>query len=99
MRYREHASLDTSNVEDRRGGGRGRAAAIGGGGIGVVGVIVVLLVQLLGGGGSGGGGTGAGAGSNPFGPVLDGLGSGESATGEQLAEDCRTGQDANTRTE
>ena len=29
MRYREDASLDTSGVQDRRGGGRGRAAAIG----------------------------------------------------------------------
>jgi len=97
VRYREDASLDTSGVQDRRSGGRGRAAAIGGGGVGVVGVIVVLLFQLLGGGGTGGGGTGAGA--NPFGPVLDGLGAGESATGEELAADCKTGQDANARTE
>jgi predicted metalloprotease len=93
MRYREDANLDTSGVQDRRGG-RGRAAAIGGGGLGVVGVVVVLLVQLLGGGGSGSGST-----ADALGPLLGGLGPGESATGEQLADDCRTGQDANTRTE
>jgi uncharacterized protein len=99
MRYREDASLDTSNVEDRRGGGRGRAVAIGGGGVGVVGVIVVLLLQLLGGGG--GGGTGAGSGTDPgaYGPLLDGLGSGDTATGEELRQECRTGSDANARTE
>ncbi len=98
MRYREDASLDTSGVEDRRGGGGGRAIALGGGGLGVVGVVVVLLIQLLGGGG-GSTGTGAGAGADPFGPVLDGLGSGDSATSQQLADECRTGQDANDRTE
>ena len=93
MRYREDASLDTSNVEDRRGGGRGRAVALGGGGLGVVGVIVVLVLQLIGGGG--GGGTSA----DSLGPLLDGLGAGDSATGEELAADCRTGADANARTE
>lgn len=98
MRYREDASLDTSNVEDRRGRSAGTNLAIGGGGLGVVGVVVVLLVQLLGGGG-GGGTTGAGSGADPFGPLLGSLGPGESATGEQLGEECRTGEDANTRTE
>jgi predicted metalloprotease len=82
VRYREDANLDTSDVQDRRGGG-GRALALGGGGLGVVGVVVVLLLQLLGGGGSAGSGAGAG----------------DSATSGQLSDDCRTGQDANTRTE
>ncbi|WP_375387813.1 neutral zinc metallopeptidase, partial [uncultured Amnibacterium sp.] len=94
MRYREGARLDTSNVQDRRGSGRGRAVAIGGGGLGVVVVVVVLLLQLLGGGGGGGGTT-----TDALGPLLDGLAPGDSASGEQLAEDCRTGADANTRTE
>ena len=48
---------------------------------------------------AGAGGTGTGAGADPFGPVLDGLGSGDSATSRQLADDCRTGEDGNTRTE
>jgi uncharacterized protein len=93
VRYREDASLDTSNVQDRRGGA-GRAVALGGGGLGVVGVVVVLLLQLLGGGGGG-----AGSGTDPLGSVLDGLGSGDSATQQDLAADCRTGADANDRTE
>ncbi|WP_459644839.1 KPN_02809 family neutral zinc metallopeptidase [Kineococcus sp. NUM-3379] len=94
MRYRDDASLDTGNVRDRRGGG-GRAVALGGGGLGVVGLLVVLLVQVLG----GGGGTG-GAGAAPqFGPVLDQLGQGQTASTGELAASCRTGADANARTE
>ena len=46
MRYREGGSLDTGNVQDRRGGG-GRAAAIGGGGLGAVGLIVLLIAFVL----------------------------------------------------
>jgi predicted metalloprotease len=61
-------------------------------------VIVVLLVQLLGGGGGDGTGGGA-AGANGFGPILDGLGSGETASGQDLADSCRTGADANASTE
>ena len=95
MRYRDDASLDTGNVQDRRGGG-GRAVALGGGGLGVVGLLVVLLVQVLGGGGGGTGGTGA---APQFGPVLDQLGQGRSASAEELAASCRTGADANARTE
>ncbi|RIX30300.1 KPN_02809 family neutral zinc metallopeptidase [Amnibacterium setariae] len=96
MRYREDADLDTSDVQDRRGRPGGRAVAIGGGGLGVVGVVVVLLLQLLGGGG--GGGT---TGSDPdaLGPILDGLGSGRTASGEQLQQSCRSGRDANSSTE
>lgn len=94
MRYREDASLDTSNVEDRRGGGRGRTLAVGGGGLGIVGVVVVLLLQLLGGAGGGSEST-----TDALGPLLDGLGAGQSASNEELATDCRTGEDANTRTE
>src|SRR3954466_8540032 len=40
--------VDTSQVEDRRGGGRG--LALGGGGLGVVGVIIALIFGLSGGG-------------------------------------------------
>ncbi|OHV40539.1 metalloprotease [Pseudofrankia sp. EUN1h] len=62
--------VDTSQLEDQRGGrGAGGKIALGGGGAGVIGVVIYLLVTLLGGGdgtsapvgGSGGGGTEAGA--------------------------------------
>ncbi|MDH2443874.1 neutral zinc metallopeptidase [Amnibacterium sp. CER49] len=93
MRYRDDANLDTSDVEDRRGIGGG-AIALGGGGLGVVGVIVLLLVQLLGGGGGdGSSGQGQQAG------VLEGLGSGQTATAGDLRQSCRTGADANAKRE
>lgn len=91
MRFRNDARLDGGEVQDRRGGG-GRAVALGGGGLGVVGVIVILVVQLLG----GSGGSGA---SQVLGPVLDGLGSGQTADNEDLAASCRTGADANAKEE
>ncbi|WP_432519644.1 KPN_02809 family neutral zinc metallopeptidase [Kineococcus sp. SYSU DK006] len=94
MRYRDDASLDTGNVQDRRGGG-GRAIAVGGGGLGIVGVLVVLLLQVLGGGG-GAGGPGPAV---QLGPVLDGLGQGQTAGTGELAASCRTGADANARAE
>ena len=43
--------VDTSQIEDRRGGGRG--LAVGGGGLGVVGLILALVFGLSGGGGNG----------------------------------------------
>lgn len=93
MRFRDDAQIDTGDVQDRRGGGR--AVAIGGGGLGIVGVIVVILFQLLGGGGGGGGGDAG----QVLGPVLDGLGSGQTADDGELAESCRTGKDANDKEE
>ncbi|WP_409330234.1 KPN_02809 family neutral zinc metallopeptidase [Trujillonella humicola] len=89
MRYRESGSLDTSGVQDRRrGGGGGRGLAVGGGGLGLVGVLVLVLFQVLGGGGDGGG-PGAALGQ------LSTLGEGQTADDGQLAEQCRTGADAN----
>ncbi|MGY1706155.1 neutral zinc metallopeptidase [Geodermatophilus sp. SYSU D00697] len=90
MRYSEGADLDTSGVQDRRGGGGfggGRGLAVGGGGLGLVGLLVVVLVQVLGGGG--GGGTGAALGQ------LGSLGEGQTADNGQLEQQCRTGADAN----
>ncbi|WP_380161140.1 neutral zinc metallopeptidase [Kineococcus sp. R86509] len=90
MRYRGDARLDTGNVQDRRGGGGGRAVALGGGGLGIVGVLVLVLFQVLGGQ------------SDPTpqsASVLDGLGSGQSADGSELAASCRTGEDANQKEE
>ena len=97
MRYSEGADLDTSDVQDQRGGGGGfggRGIAVGGGGIGLVGVIVVVLFQLLGGGGSSGGGVGSGIGSG--GGSGFGLDAGQRADNSQLEQECRTGADANS---
>jgi uncharacterized protein len=96
MRFNEGADLDTSDVEDLRGSGGGfgggRGLAVGGGGLGIVGVIVVVLFQLLGGSGSGGG---TGSGISGF----DAIGPGKSADNGRLAQECRTGADANSSVE
>ncbi len=50
-------SADTSQIEDRRGGGggvRGGMIGVGAGGLGIVGVIIALITTLAGGGGGGG---------------------------------------------
>ena len=94
MRYREGGNLDTSSVQDRRGGGGfgrgggGRGLAVGGGGLGLVGLVVVVLLQVLGGGGGGGGGAGLGG--------LAGLGAGEQADNSALEQACDDSGDANT---
>ena len=99
MRYSEDADLDTSAVEDMRGGGfggfGGRGIAVGGGGLGLVGLVIVVLMQVLGGGGgtSTGAGTGTGVGGFPA------IGQGQSADNSQLAAECRTGSDANAHVE
>jgi predicted metalloprotease len=94
MRYREGGNLDTSSVQDRRGGGgfgrggggRGRGVAVGGGGLGLVGLVVVVLIQVLGGGGDGGAALGG----------LSGLGQGEQADNTALEQACDEAGDANT---
>ena len=91
MRYRESGSLDASGVRDTRGrGGGGRGLAVGGGGLGLVGLVVVVLLQVLGGGDGGGGG--------PVG-AFSGLGQDQAVDNSALAEDCRTGADANESVE
>jgi len=95
MRYDEGADLDTSGVEDMRGGGGGfggfggRGIAVGGGGLGLVGLVVVVLLNVLGGGG------GSGSSFNGF----NDLGQGQSADNSQLSSECRTGADANAHVE
>jgi len=96
MKYNDDANLDTSQVEDTRGGGGGGVlggmlggkTAIGGG-VGVVGVVIYLLVSLIGGG----------SGSQAIGQILSELGqNGRPATVDNtdLAKKCKTGHDANT---
>lgn len=96
MQYNDDAQLDTSEVQDTRGGGMGfgRVAA-GGGGLGIVGLIVVVLMNVLGGGGSSGGLPGGIGG-------LSDVGQGSNASSvdnTQLSSECKTGADANTRSD
>jgi uncharacterized protein len=83
MQFDDDAQLDTSQVEDARGGGGfplGRGGIAVGGGLG--GVVVLVLTLLLGGGHaltSGGGGSGA--------------------AGGDLSQKCHTGADANQSTD
>jgi predicted metalloprotease len=87
VRYRRGARLDPGQVQDRRGL-PGGGLAIGGGGLGVAGLVIYLLFALLGGGGS-------------LGPLqnLDGQQVGQGAPSGNLAQECRTGQDANEKEE
>jgi predicted metalloprotease len=88
--FNDDASLDTSQVGDRRGIGGG-GLAIGGGGLGIVGVIIYLVISVLGGNDptSGTGGAGVQA---PFQPGQTGA-----VSQEELSSVCRTGADANAR--
>ncbi|MCZ2810053.1 neutral zinc metallopeptidase [Modestobacter sp. VKM Ac-2979] len=99
MRFRESGRLDTSGVQDRRGGGGGRRGggrglAVGGGGLGVVGLLVLVLFQVLGGGG--------GSGTSPvggFGDLGAGQGSGQAFDNSDLAASCDEVADANSSAE
>ncbi len=99
MKYNDGAQLDTSGVEDVRGGGGGLGGmlggrgglAVGGGGLGLVGVLVVVLLNVLGGGGGG-----------AVTSVLGQLGqNGQPATADdsEVKAQCRTGADANATLE
>jgi uncharacterized protein len=84
MRFDDDSQLDTSQVQDARGRGFGRRGGVAiGGGAGILGLVVFLLLQLLGGGDATGG-------------ALPGI---DQIQGERsnLAEECRTGADANTK--
>jgi uncharacterized protein len=82
MRFDEDSRLDTSQVQDTRGSRiPGGRVAIGGG-AGVLGLVIYLLVNLL------GGGTGALPGIDQV--QVEGDNS-------QLEQQCKTGEDANTR--
>lgn len=84
MRFDEGAELDTSQVDDQRGGGLGGRVAVGGG-LGIVGLLLYFLLSQLGGGPA-----------SPLPSGLPGLGAGQSVDDTQISESCRYGQDANT---
>jgi predicted metalloprotease len=90
MRFRKDARLDPSQVEDYRGrGGRvpgGAPLALGGGG-GIIGIIVLVAFLLLGGGSGGLGDLGA----------LEGQQVGPGQASQEIQNECRSGEDANTR--
>src|SRR5919202_4308183 len=90
VRFRRGVGLDPSQVEDRRGmRGGGMPVAVGGGGLGVAGLIIYLLISAL----SGGGGL-----SGPL-ANLDNETVAQGAPSPELRSECRTGQDANRRTD
>ncbi len=85
MPFNNRSRLDPSQVQDRRGRGVGSTVALGGGGLGVV---VLLVAMLLGVNPADLGGL---ADQSP--PTMQ-----ESAgSADNLAEQCRTGADANAR--
>jgi predicted metalloprotease len=87
--FNDDASLDTSQVGDRRGIGGG-GLAIGGGGLGIVGLLIYLLVSVLGGGDpSSSSNNGI---QSPFQPGQTGA-----VSQQDLSQVCRTGADANAR--
>jgi len=86
--FNDNADLDTSQVTDQRGsfgGIPGGGFTVGGGGLGIIGLILYLVLNGLGGGG------GQPSGVSPEHP------GGVSA--DDLAQECRTGADANARTD
>jgi hypothetical protein len=96
MKYNDDAQLDTSGVEDTRGGGGGglsgalggKGVAVGGGGLGIVGVIAYLLISVIGGSG----------GSSNLSDVLGQLGQGggpATVDNSAIKSECKTGADAN----
>jgi predicted metalloprotease len=90
VRFDDDASLDTSEVQDMRGGGGGGGiggrVALGGGGLGVVGLVIYFLLSQFG---------GAPATQLAGGLGLGNLGSGQQIDNTSLSQTCKTGKDAN----
>ena len=97
MRFKEGAQLDPSQVEDQRGqgggfsrgGGLGSPVVIGGGGGGLLLVLLYVAIQVL-----GGGQVLAPTSQPQVNPYSD-----REVAGSQVAQSCRTGADANARTD
>ena len=92
MTFRPDAPLDPSQVTDvRRSGVSGRGVALGGGGLGAL--VLIVIIALAGGLNSG---STAGLGNLlDLGGVT--AGGGDLTSDPALAENCRTGADANNR--
>jgi predicted metalloprotease len=87
MEFDENAQLDTSQVEDNRGGGGGMLSGLPGGRItagGGVGLIITVIAVLLGVG-------------NPLAGSSSSNSYGTPGSASQLSTTCRTGADANAR--
>jgi uncharacterized protein len=88
MRFRPGARLDTGQVTDARGRGMGTGGlAVGGGGVGLIGVVIYLAYVLL---------SGSSGGLGQLEP-LDNTQVGQGSTPSAIAQECRTGADANQR--
>ncbi|MFM8321483.1 MAG: neutral zinc metallopeptidase [Chloroflexota bacterium] len=85
MPFNNRSRLDPSQVSDRRGRGMGTTIALGGGGLGI---IVMIAAMLL---GINPGDLGNIVAQQPQLPNTGGV------DGNTLAQECQTGQDANTR--
>ncbi|MDX6400193.1 MAG: uncharacterized protein QOF27_799 [Gaiellaceae bacterium] len=93
MRFRRNAPLDTGQVTDARGRGMGAGGvAVGGGGLGLVGLIIYILISVLSNGS-------AGASLPPQLAPLDNQQVGQADTPSNIDQNCKTGQDANERTD
>lgn len=103
MRFNDNVQLDPGQVEDQRGpspgggyrgGGGGIPIVVGGGGAGLLITLLIVALNLFGGAGSDSGTTAS--------VPADGSASGYSGVqvdGSSVAQNCRTGADANARTD